>query len=537
VYKPIQIQKIHRYFALTNARKCMSSNLLKSSIVVSSMTLISRVLGLVRDVVIADLVGAGLYADVFLLAQKIPNFMRRLFAEGAFAQAFVPVLNEVITASKKAHNPDATRYLIDRVAGTLGVILLLITAIGVLGSSALAHLFGAGFSGNEVKMPLLILMIKITFPYLMFISLTAFAGGILNSHNRFLVPAITPVFLNLSMIVAAIVVAPTLDLPVMALPWAVFIAGVVQLLFQIPFLWKLGVMPRPKWAWHDSKVQQILKLITPALFGVSVVQINLLLDSIIASFLVTGSISWLYYSDRLLEFPLGIFAIAIATVVLPGLSKKHAEKSSEAFSEMLNWAIKLVLMIGIPAAAAMLILAEPLMLTLFQRGEFSLSDAHFAAQSLIAYTIGLNFFMLIKILAPGYFSRQDTKTPVKIGLIAVAVNMIFNLALFSILGHVGLALATSISAATNAGLLYLILKRRGIYHGGSGWIKWWSQVVFATTAMVVFLIYFSPSLQQWRLGDLGFRVYWMGSLVIGGIFCYLIGLVLTGVRKRHFQHS
>ena len=516
----------------------MSSNLLKSSLVVSSMTLISRVLGLVRDVVIADLVGAGLYADVFLLAQKIPNFMRRLFAEGAFAQAFVPVLNEVITESNRNNNPQAIRYVIDRVAGTLGVILLIITIVGVLGSTALAHLFGMGFgfADDEIKIPLLTLMIKITFPYLMFISLTAFAGGILNSYNRFVVPAITPVFLNLSMIIAAVVVAPSLDLPVMALPWAVFIAGVVQLLFQIPFLWKLGVLPRPKWAWQDSKVQQILKLITPALFGVSVVQINLLLDSILASFLVTGSISWLYYSDRLLEFPLGIFAIAIATVVLPGLSKKHAEKSPKAFSEMLNWAIKLVLMIGIPAAAAMLILAEPLMLTLFQRGEFTLSDAQFASQSLIAYTIGLNFFMLIKVLAPGYFSRQDTKTPVKIGLVAVAVNMIFNLALFRILGHVGLALATSISAVTNAGLLFFFLKRRGIYQATSGWLKWWFQIIFSTTVLVVFLIYFSPAIENWQQGGFLFRSQWMGLLVLGGISLYVISLMVTGVRLRQILH-
>ncbi len=514
----------------------MSNNLLKSSFIVSLMTFFSRVLGLVRDVVIADLVGAGLYADVFLQAQKIPNFMRRLFAEGAFSQAFVPVLNEVITESNRDNNPNAIKYLVDRVAGTLGLILLFITAIGVLGSSGLASLFGMGFVDDETKFPLLSLMIKITFPYLMFISLTAFAGGILNSYNRFVVPAITPIFLNISMIVAAVVVAPRLELPVMALPWAVFIAGIVQLLFQLPFLWKLGVLPKPVWGWKDSAVQKILKLITPALFGVSVVQINLLLDSLIASFLVTGSISWLYYSDRLLEFPLGIFAIAIATVVLPGLSKKHAEKSPEAFSAMLNWAIKLVLIIGIPAAIAMLLLAEPLMLTLFQRGEFSLSDAQFAANSLIAYTIGLNFFMLIKVLAPGYFSRQDTKTPVKIGLIAVAVNMLFNLALFKLLGHVGLALATSISAATNAGLLFLGLRKRGVYHSQTGWLKWWFQVFMASALLVVFIVYLSPAIENWQNGSFGFRASWMAALVFGGVTVYASTLMLFGVRLSDFKH-
>ncbi len=511
----------------------MSKNLLKSSSIVSMMTFFSRVLGLVRDVVIADLVGAGLYADVFLLAQKIPNFLRRLFAEGAFAQAFVPVLNQTLTEEGKS----GIKYLIDRVAGTMGLILLVVTVLGVLGSSGLASLFGIGFIGDPEKFPLLSLMIKITFPYLMFISLTAFAGGILNTCGRFAVPAITPVFLNLSMITSVVMVAPMLDLPVMALPWAVFIAGVVQLLFQIPFLWKLGLLPRPIWGWKDPAVQRILKLLTPALFGVSVVQINLLIDSMIASSLQTGSISWLYYSDRLLEFPLGIFGIAIATVVLPSLSRKHAEASSVAFSQMLDWALKLVLMIGIPAAVAMLLLSEPLMLTLFQRGAFSLDDASKAALSLMAYASGLNFFMLIKVLAPGYYARQDTRTPVKIGLISVAVNIVLNLMLYYPLGYVGLALATSISAGLNAFLLYRGLAKKEVYHINSSWIKWSIQVGIACLVMGLLIIGFSPELSQWRLMEFGQRLAWMLGLVAMGIISYVVCLFISGVRIKQLFHK
>ncbi len=522
----------------------MKNNLLKSSITVSIMTFISRVLGLIRDVVIANLVGASLYADVFLLAQKIPNFMRRLFAEGAFSQAFVPVLNETLTHGTKAD----VKQLLDRIAGIFGGILLLVTVLAVLGSSGLAALFGMGFIGDAqeaVKFPLLSLMIKITFPYLLFVSLTAFAGSILNSYEKFIVPAITPVLLNLSMIAAAILVAPKLELPVMALPWAVFFAGIIQLLFQIPFLWKMDLLPKPafvfsrkSWAenWHDSGVQKILKLISPALFGVSVVQINLLLDSIIASFLVTGSISWLYYSDRLLEFPLGIFGIAIATVVLPSLSKKHAEKSTREFSQVLDWSIKLVLMIGIPAAAAMILLAEPLMITLFQRGEFTALDATRAGQSLIAYSVGLVFFMLIKVLAPGYYARQDTRTPVIIGLKAVAANMILNLILFYPLAHVGLALATSLSAALNASLLFLGLRKKGVYGKGHQWKLWSFQVFTATLIMSLVLWLFTPTLIQWQNGDIIFRIKWTSILVLGGILSYTTVLFLVGVRLKHLVY-
>jgi len=516
-------------------------NLLKSSFTVSFMTFLSRILGLLRDVVLAHFIGASLFADVFLLAQKIPNFMRRLFAEGAFSQAFVPVLNETLTQ----HNHQAVKQLVNRVSSLLGTLLIIITLVGVIGSSGLASIFGLGFIENEDKFPLLSVMIKITFPYLMFISLTAFSGGILNTYNQFAIPAITPIFLNISLIVAAVFVAPLLNVPVMALPWAVFIAGVIQLLIQLPFLWKLGILPKPKlliskaaWKahWQDKGVHKIVTLLTPALFGVSVVQINLLLDSMIASFLKTGSISWLYYSDRLLEFPLGIFGIAIATVVLPSLSRKYSQKSSQKFSDILDWAIKLVLMIGIPAATAMIFLAEPLMLTLFQRGEFSQMDAHSASLSLIAYSSGLIFFMLIKVLAPGFYARQDTKTPVKIAIKAVVANMLFNLLLFKPLGHVGLALATSLSAALNASLLFIGLKNSGIYQKGHLWIKWFFQVFLATLVLFLALYFINPPLQLWHSGGDLFRIQWLLILVVSGVIVYIGMLWILGVRLKQIMH-
>jgi putative peptidoglycan lipid II flippase len=505
----------------------MSLKLLKSGTIVSGMTLISRVLGLVRDVVLAHLVGATAHADVFLLAQKIPNFLRRLFAEGAFSQAFVPVLNETLVRD----GAEGVKSLVDRVAGTLGAILLGLTVMAILGSKGVASLFGMGFVDEPDKLELLSLLIKITFPYLLFISLTAFSAGVLNSHDRFAVAAFTPVFLNLSLIASAIWVAPHLTEPVLALAWAVFAAGVLQLLFQLPFLWQLGLLPRPTWGWRDARVQKILKLMTPALFGVSVTQINLLLDSILASFLVTGSISWLYYSDRLLEFPLGVFGIAIATVILPTLSRQHNEASADNFAATLSWAIRMVLMVGIPATAGLVVLSEPLMLTLFQRGAFTVMDARSASASLIAYALGLNAFMLIKVLAPGYFSRQDTRTPVKIGVVAMVSNMVLNLSLFWWLGHVGLALATSTSAAINAGLLWRGLRRRGFGLGRGLW-PWLAKVMVATSVMVAGLLVLQPEQMQWEEAALLQRLTWLVVACVSAIGAYGLVLAALGVRTR-----
>ncbi|MBN0989064.1 murein biosynthesis integral membrane protein MurJ [Amphritea sp. ZJ14W] len=506
---------------------------MRSSALVGLMTMLSRVMGLIRDVVVANYFGAGSSADAFFVAFKIPNFLRRLFAEGAFSQAFVPVLSEYRSLKDLA----AVKHLVDRVAGSLGLVLIVVTLLGVLGAPVLAAIFAPGFYLNDpLRYGLAVDMLRFTFPYLLLISLTALAGSILNSYERFAVPAFTPVLLNLSLIGAAIWMQPLFEQPVMALAIGVLIAGSAQLLFQLPFLWRIQLLPAPTLGFRDEGVRRILKLMIPALFGVSVSQINLLLDTLLASFLQTGSVSWLYYSDRLAELPLGVFGIAIATVILPSLSRRHAEKSTEHFSRTLDWAMRMVLLIGLPAAMALLVLAEPLIATLFHYGEMADRDVMMAAMSLRAYACGLLAFMLIKVLAPGYFSRQDTKTPVKIGIVAMVVNMVLNLILIWPLAHAGLALATTLSAFLNAGLLLRGLLKEGVFTWQAGWLKWLSQVGLANLAMIGILLLLAGSPEQWLRFDMWQRVAHMAVLVGGGATVYLLVLLITGMRLRHLRH-
>jgi len=502
----------------------MSEKLFKSTAIVSMMTFISRILGFVRDIVIARLFGAGLGADVFFVAFKIPNFLRRLFAEGAFSQAFIPVLAEYRERGDKD-----LKQLIAATSGTLLGVLFTITVIGVLAAPVLIMIFAPGFIDNPDKIDLAGDLLKITFPYLFFISLTALAGSILNSFGKFAVPAFTPVFLNLSLIASALWLSPQLDEPVTALAWGVFIGGVVQLLFQIPFLIKIGQLPKPRWGWKDSGVQKILKLMIPAMFGVSVAQINLLLDTLLASFLVTGSISWLYYSDRLVEFPLGVFGIALSTVILPSLSKKHASASKAEFSHTIDWALRWVFIIATPAAIGLIWLAEPLLMTLFQYGEFGAEDAHKASLSLMAYGLGLLPFIFIKVLAPGYYARQDIKTPVKIGIIAMVTNMVLNIILMMHYAHVGLALATSISAALNASLLYIGLRKIGVYQPDTGWGRFILKLVIPNAALLLLLFWFTPETTVWIEGSVWQRVSILFGLITGAMVVYFGSLPLVGI--------
>lgn len=505
--------------------KQMSEKLFKSTAIVSIMTFISRVLGFVRDIVIARYFGAGLAADVFFVANKIPNFLRRLFGEGAFSQAFIPVLAEY-----RSRNDKDLKALIANTSGTLATILFIITLIGVLAAPILIMVFAPGFIADDHKITLAGNLLKITFPYLFFISLTALAGAILNSFGRFAAPAFAPALLNLSLIASAIWLAPHLAEPVTALAWGVFIGGVVQLLFQIPFLIKIGQLPKPRWGWRDSGVQKILKLMLPAMFGVSVAQINLLLDTLLASFLVTGSISWLYYSDRLVEFPLGIFGIALATVILPSLSNKHAAKSKAMFSNTIDWALRWVFIIATPATIGLIWLAEPLLLSLFQYGEFSAADAHQAALSLMAYGLGLLPFIFIKVLAPGYFARQDTKTPVKIGIIALVTNMVLNIILMIQFAHVGLALATSLSATLNAALLYIGLKKSGVYQPRAGWGRFIMQLLIPNTALMAVLFWLTPATIDWVSATPWQRSAGLFGLIASAMATYFATLALVGIK-------
>lgn len=404
--------------------------------------MISRILGFIRDMLFARIFGIDSGTDAFFVAFKIPNFLRRLFAEGAFSQAFVPVLSDY----KEQGSKEALKLFIDRTAGTLAFILFLVTIVGVIAAPILITLFAPGFSHEGKQHELAVQMLRITFPYLFFISSVAFAGGILNSHGKFAVPAFTPVFLNICMIAAAVWLSPLMADPIVALAWGVFAAGMVQLLFQFPALYKLGLLPKLQWGFKDAGVKRILKLMVPAIFGVSITQINLLLDTLIASFLAAGSVSWLYYSDRLVEFPLGIFGIALATVILPSLSRSHSADNPQEFSKSLDWALRLVLLIGIPASLGLLILAEPMISTLFQYDAFIDEDVRLAGQSLMAYSVGLLGFILVKVLVPGFTSRKDMKTPVRFGIYAMVANMGMNIALVFPLAHAGLALATSLGA-------------------------------------------------------------------------------------------
>lgn len=502
------------------------------------MTMISRILGLVRDVIVANLMGAGAAADVFFFANKIPNFLRRLFAEGAFAQAFVPVLTEYQQTGDK----EKVRQLIASVSGTLGVLVTIVTLFGVIGSPLITILFGAGWfvdwlnDGPDAhKFELASFMLKITFPYLWFITFTALSGAILNTLGKFAVAAFTPVFLNIAIIGAALFISPTLEQPEVGLAIGVFIGGAIQFLFQIPFLAKQKMLVKPRWGWRDPGVTKIRKLMIPAMFGVSVSQINLLFDTFIASFLMTGSISWLYYSDRLLEFPLGLFGIAIATVILPALSRTHSAKSNTQFKQTMDWGVRVVLLLGTPAMMGMIVLAGPMLKVLFMRGEFGADDVSMASMSLMAYGSGLLSFMLIKVLAPGYYARQDTRTPVKFGIIAMISNMGFNIILAIPFGYVGLALATAGSATLNAGLLYWGLHKEGVYKVNADTAKVIIKLFLSAGSMAGLIYAVTPDIEQWYAwGLLDSGLCLLGLIGLAAI-SYFMALLVLGLRPRHFK--
>ena len=502
------------------------------------MTMLSRILGLARDITIARFFSAGDATDAFFVAFKIPNFLRRLFAEGAFSLAFVPVLTEY----RNQFTATETRELINRVAGTMGIILLLLSAIGVFASPLLISVFAAGFIDQPEKFALTADMLRITFPYILLISMTAMAGGILNTWKHFMVPAFTPVLLNLSMIACAVWLSPRLELPITALAWGVLIAGIAQLLFQLPFLYREGLLPKPVWGWHHPGVQKIIKLMIPALFGSSVAQINLLFDTFIASFLISGSVSWLYYSDRLLEFPLGVFGIALATVVLPNLSEAHYQKGATHFGSTLQWAIQLSLLIAIPAAIGLFLLAQPILSTLFQYGAFVDHDSLMSSYSLMAYSLGLPAMILIKILANGFYARQDTKTPVRIGIQAMCLNMLLNVifVLWMIntdfmAPHVGLALATTGSAYFNAIMLAWRLHKDNILDNLGSFSTTLLKILIACGAMSAVITLLLPDSNDWS--DWGWfnRILELCWLILPAILCYGFMLWIMGIRSHHFR--
>ncbi len=511
----------------------MSAKLLKSTFVVSAMTLLSRITGLVRDMLFAHVMGSGLVADAFFVAFRIPNFLRRIFGEGAFSVAFVPVFSEY-RATRSNHE---TRAFLDMMAGRLGLVLAALTLVGVVAAPAIVTAIAPGFLREAEKFDITVDALRITFPYLFFISLVAMAGGILNGCGRFAVPAATPVLLNLCLIAAAVGLVPVMPNAAVALAAGVLVAGLAQLAFQLPFLKREGLLPRPQLRKtapaHEAGGEgsaRVFRLMLPAVFGTSVAQINLLVNTLLASFLVTGSVSWLYYSDRLMEFPLGVFGVALATVILPNLSEKHAVASMEEFSNLLDWAMRWVFVVVIPATVALMVLAGPLLATLFQYGAFTGHDVVMASRSLVAFALGLIGFVLVKVLANGFYARQDTKTPVRIAVVAMVVNILLSLALVYFLDHVALALAPSIAAFVNAALLYRRLRSERVYRPIAGWGGFLARVLASSLLMGVVLWWGTGAVETWIDAGAVDRVLrlclWMGA----GMAVYFSCILALGLR-------
>jgi putative peptidoglycan lipid II flippase len=512
----------------------MSGAIFKSTTVVGLTTLLSRITGMLRDVAQAQLFGGGPVADAFLVAYKIPNFLRRLFAEGAFSQSFVPVVSEY------KHQRDAAevRELVSGAAGTLGIGVFVVTLIGVIGAPVIIWAFAPGFQTQGGRYEMAVEMLRWTFPYLFFISLTALASGVLNSYSSFGPPAFTQVLMNLVMIVAAMWIAPHFANPGLVLAIAVFISGVIQVAFQVPFVMRLKLLGWPRWRWDHEGVRRVARLMGPGILGSSMAQVSLLLDTQIASFLVTGSVTWMYFADRLMEFPLGVFSIALATVILPNLSGHHAAAAPERFSATLDWALRLVLVMVMPAAVALFVLAGPLTATFFGHGRFNANDVRMSTYALMAYSFGLLGFSFVKMLAPGYFARQDTRTPVRVGFVSLGVNIGLNIFIVAPLvyfkklpaPHAFLALSTGISACTNAFLLHRGLRKAGILNPAAGWSRLIGQVTISSALMALALRWLAGDLDRWLAMHTWERAMQTLLCVLAGALVYFAALFAVGTR-------
>ena len=506
-------------------------NLLRALGAISSLTLVSRILALVRDVLTARIFGAGMATDAWFVAFKLPNLLRRLFAEGAFSQAFVPIFGEY----KNRRGHEETKLLVDHVVTLLALILFVVTLIGIIAAPILVYISAPGFAATPDKFDLTVKLLRITSPYIFFISLVAVAAGILNTYNKFWVPAFAPVLLNLCFIAAALWLAPYCDPPIMALAWAVFVAGFVQLAFQLPFLKKIGMLPTLRLNLKDAGVWRIIKQMGPAVFGVSIAQISLIINTIFASFLAAGSVSWLYYADRLMEFPSGILGVAIGSILLPSLSKYHADSNAAEFSKLLDWGMRLTFMLTLPAALALGMIAVPILATFFQHGAFEAHDVLMTRNALVGYSIGLIGIISVKILAPGFYARQDIKTPVKIGIFTLFATQIMNLLFIGWLQHAGLALAIGLGSCLNAGILFYLLRKRGIYQLEPGWLKFLIKLSVALLALGLTLWFGMGSEQHWLTTQGWLRIGQLTALVIAGTVVYFGVLLLLGFRLRDFS--
>ena len=526
-------------------------SLLRGVFSFSAMTMISRVLGLARDIAISHVFGANAATDAFVIAFRIPNFMRRLFAEGSFSTAFVPVFTHV----KETRTHAELRELTARVAGTLGGVLLIVTALGLIFAPQLGTAFAPGALEDPHKFDLTVDLLRLTFPYLLFVSLTALAGGVLNSFHRFALPALAPVILNICMIAGALWLAPRLHVPILALGWAVLAAGMLQLLFLMPALRGLNLLSLPRWGWNHPQVRRIMHLMLPTLFGSSIAQLNLLLDTIVISLLATGSQTWMYQATRFLELPLGVFGVALGTVILPALSRHHVAEDGAGFSRALDWGLRTTLLIAVPAMCALLVLAEPLVATFFQNGQYTAFDTHMTAIAIVALGAGVPAIALTRTLLPAFYSRQDTQTPVRAGVAALVVNMVFNFALIALLFetwapvdlrqlpwldgiarlpglHLGLAIASSISNYLQFLLLWRYLKRAGVYARQPGWTRHWLRLGIASAAMMAVLVAGIWLWPDWTGVRIALRAWHLGVLVLAAACTYIAVLFASGFRMR-----
>ena len=516
--------------AFTESKTKSSMNLLKALATISSLTLVSRILAFVRDVLIARIFGAGMATDAFFVAFKLPNLLRRLFAEGAFSQAFVPIFGEY----RNRKSQDETKLLVDHVVTLLAVILFLVTLIGIIFAPILVYISAPGFVKELDKFTLTVQLLQITTPYIFFISLVAVAAGILNTYNKFWVPAAAPILLNICFISAALWLAPYCDPPIMALAWAVFIAGIVQLAFQIPFLKKIGMLPRWRLNLKDPGVWRVIKQMGPAVFGVSIAQISLIINTIFASFLAAGSVSWLYYADRLMEFPSGLLGVALGTILLPSLSKHYADNSPDEYSRLLDWGLRLTFMLTLPAALALGMIAVPLLSTFFQHGEFAMRDVLMTREALVGYSFGLVGIILVKILAPGFYARQDIRTPVKIAIFTLLSTQVMNALFIGWLQHAGLALSIGLAACFNSAILYHFLRKRGIYQPEPGWGAYFAKLFIALLALGMTLWFGMGSEQHWLTTHGWGRIIHLTWLVLLGVAVYFSVLWLLGFRLKDF---
>lgn len=531
-----------------------SPSMVRGLLSFSSMTMISRVLGLARDIAMSHVFGASAATDAFVIAFRIPNFMRRLFAEGSFSTAFVPVFTEI----KETGTHEDLKQLMSRVAGTLGGVLLVVTALGLIFAPQVAGTFAPGALDQPHKFDLTSDLVRLTFPFILFVSLTALAGGALNSFHRFALPALAPVILNVCMIVGALWLAPRLGTPIMAMGWAVLLAGILQLLFLLPALRGIDLLSVPRWGWSDSQVRRIMRLMVPTLFGSSVAQLNLLLDTAVISLLMTGSQTWLWQSTRFLELPLGVFGVALGTVILPALSRHHVSTDRTGFSQALDWGLRLTLLIALPAMFALMLLAEPMVTTLFQNGHYTAFDAHMTSLSTLALSAGLPAYALVKVLLPAFYARQDTRTPVRAGVAALIANMLFNgvfiVLLFELWAppalkqagwfdgvaqvpglHVALAIASTLSSYLNFILLWRWLKRAGVYSPKPGWAQHWLRLTLACAAMVSVLLVGRWFWSDWVGAPLFTRGWHLLVLVLAGGAAYVATLFASGLRPRELR--